>query len=197
MRLYFKVLIFFSVIVAQVFLLPFLRAQNQSSQRYSFAEAQKVLKAIDKVKAETEQAWSGSSREIVITESELNSYIAYRIEAEKEEIMKELRLNLFEKNRIEGKIHVTLRGQEIPQFIRQDMDFYFAADLEVADGKAKLDLKELFLGDEPIQPLLLDLIIAISAKISKVEASSISDWYELPYGIKDIKTQKSLAIFYY
>jgi DNA-binding ferritin-like protein (Dps family) len=160
-------------------------------------EAQKVFRAIDKLQAETQQPWSGPWREIGITESELNSYIAYRIETEKEEIMKELRLKLFEMNRIEGKIHIDLRGQDIPQFIRPEMDLFFAADIVVADGKAKLNLKEIFLGDEPIQPFIIDLIIAVSAKVNKVEATSITDWYELPYGIKNIKTQKGQAIFYY
>jgi hypothetical protein len=58
-----------------------------------------------------------SIRKIVITESELNSYIAYRIETEKEKIMKEFRLKLYKKNRIEGKVLVDLRGQKIPKFL--------------------------------------------------------------------------------
>ena len=184
-------------IVALIFFTSFLRTQTQPAQNYSLPEAQKVFQAIDRILAETQQRWSGPPREIVITESELNSYIAYRIETEKEEIMKELKLKLFEMNRIEAKIHIDLRGQDVPQFIRPELDIYFAADLEVANGKAKLNLKEIFIGDQPVRPYFIDLIIAISARINKLEASSITDWYELPYGIKDIKTQKGMAIFYY
>jgi DNA-binding ferritin-like protein (Dps family) len=186
-----------AAIISLLFFPPLLQTQTQPAQRYSLEEAQKVFQAIDKLIIENQQPWDGPPREILITESELNSYIAYRIETEKEEIMKELKLKLFEMNRIEGKIHFDLRGQDIPQFIRQEMDIYFAADLEVANGKAKLNLKEIFLNEQPIQPLVLDLIIAISARINKLEASSINDWYELPYGIKDIKTQKGTATFYY
>jgi hypothetical protein len=198
MRSYFRFGLFgVAIITALIFSLSFLRTQNHLTPSYSLVEAQKVFKAIDKLQAETQQPWSGPWREIVVTEKELNSYIAYRIETEKEEIMKELRLKLFEMNKIEGKIHIDLRGQDIPQFIRPEMDLYFAADIVVADGKVKLNLKEIFLGDEPIQPFIIDLIIAVSAKLSKVEASSINDWYELPYGIKDIKTRKGRAVFYY
>jgi hypothetical protein len=197
MKSYSKVASLIAACAGLFFFTSLLSPQNQPTPKYSLAEAQKVLSAIDKVGAATEQPWSGPLREIVISESELNSYIAYRIETEKEEIMKELRLKLFENNRIEGKIHVDLRGQKIPQFIRTEMDFYFAADLLTDNAKVKLDLKELFLEDQPIQPWIIDLIIAISARISNTEASSISDWYELPYGIKDIKTQKGKAIFYY
>jgi len=197
-RWHFKTGLLIAAAVVALFPPPsFLPTQNQPLQAYSLVEAQKVLNAIDNLILENQRPWSGPRREIVITESELNSYIAYRIETEKEEIMKELKLKLFEMNRIEAKIHIDLKGQEIPQFIRPEMDLYFAADLEVADGKVRLNLKEIFLGDQPIQPFVIDLIIAISSKLSNIEASSITDWYELPYGIKDIKTQKGEAVFYY
>ena len=157
----------------------------------------KVLQAIERVEAESRQPWTGLLREIAVTESELNSYIAYRIETENEEIMRELRLKIFDKNRIEGKIGIDLRGQKIPQFIRPDLNFYFSADVLVSSGLVKIDVREVFLEDEPINLQLLDMIIAISAKLSGEEPTSINDWYELPYGIKDIKTQKGKAIFLY
>ena len=175
---------------------PFLRGCPQG-QGYSLEEAFKVLRAIDKITAEGAQSGGGRLRKLVITENELNSYIAYRIESEKEEIMKELRLKLFDKNKIEGKIHIDLRGQRVPQFIRPEMNIYFAAGLLVSDGGVKIDIQKLFLEDQPIQPLLLDLVIAIAARLNREKATSISDWYELPYGIRDIKTEKGKATFYY
>ena len=85
-------------------------------QDYSLPEALKVLEAIDKMESEQSKGDKDSLKKIVITEKELNSYIAYRIETEKEEIMKELRLKLFKKNKIEGKVLIDLRGQKIPKF---------------------------------------------------------------------------------
>lgn len=164
---------------------------------YSLADAQKVLRAIAEIEAETQRPESGPLRSITVTQSELNSYIAYRIENEKEEIMRELRLQIFAKNRIEGKIHVDLRGREIPAYVRPEMDIFFSADVLVSGRWVKINLQKLFLGDEPIPPLIVDLVIAISAKLNKQEATSINDWYELPFGIKDIKTEKGKAIFYY
>ncbi len=167
------------------------------AEGYSVEEALKVLQAIDKVQAESTRPWSGPLREIVVTESELNSYIAYRIETEKEEIMKELRLKLFNNNRVEGKIYLDLRGRDIPRFIRPELNFYFSADVVVSGGLVKIDVRELFLEDEPIQLQLLDTVLGIAAKLSGEEPTSLSDWYELPYGIKDIKTSKGRAIFFY
>lgn len=173
------------------------RQDRGSSPPYNVDEAQKVLRAIDTIKAESPQPWSGPPREIVINESELNSYIAYRIENEHEEIMQVLRLKLFPDNKVEGMAHVDLRGQKAPSFIRPEMDIFFAADLRVANGAVKVDMKKLFVGNEPIQPYILDMIIAISAALQKTEATSLNDWYALPYGIKDVKTLKGKVIFYY
>jgi len=170
----------------------------QSAHNYSLEEVRRVLEAIAKVQAEGNQVpSSGRLREIAITESELNSYIAYRIETEHEEIMKELRLKLFERNRIEGKIYLDLRGRDIPSFLRPELNFYFLADVIVSSGLVKIDFKELFLEDEPIQLQLLDMVIGIISKLSGQERVSLHDWYALPYGLKDIKTRKGKAIFYY
>lgn len=174
-----------------------LREKDTTTRDDSLQEAQKVLRAIDKVQAESQVPWSGPLREIEVSESELNSYIAYRIEKEHEEIMKELRLKIFPENKIEGKIHVDLRGQKIPSFIRPEMDIYFAADLITSGRAVKVDMKQLFVENQPIQPHIIDVIIAVSAALDKTQATSINDWYELPFGIKDIKTFKGRAVFYY
>lgn len=164
---------------------------------YSLKEALKVLRLIDKIQKEQLEKREDELRNVTVTEKELNSYFAYRIETEKEEVMKELCLKLFKDNRIEGKIFIDLNGQKIPKFLRPHMNFYLGGRIEVEDGKVRLVLKELFLENQPVQPMILDLIIYIASKISNTEASSMNDWYELPYGIKDIKTQQGKATFYY
>ena len=170
---------------------------SSAGQKYSLQEVQKVLKAIEKISNEQFAKDKSIPKKIMITESELNSYIAYRIETEKEEIMKELRLKLFPENRLEAKILIDLTGQKIPKFLRPRMNFYLGGILKVRNGKEKIALKDLFLEGQPIQPMILDLIIYLAAKIENKEVSSINDWYDLPYGIKNIEIQKAKAIFYY
>ncbi|MFW6161016.1 MAG: hypothetical protein ACOC57_07740 [Acidobacteriota bacterium] len=164
---------------------------------YSIQEVQKVLKAIETVSSGQLNRDGHILRKVMITESELNSYIAYRIETEREEIMRELRLKLFPDNRIEGKILIDLTGQNIPEFVRPQMTFYLSGKVKAGDGKVKIAVKDLFLESQPIQPVILDFIISIAARIENTESSSINDWYDLPYGIKNIETQKGKAIFYY
>jgi len=111
--------------------------------------------------------------------------------------MKELYLKLFEENKIEGKIFIDLTGQEIPKALQPQMTFYFAGKLQIENARVKLDIKKLFLEEQSIPVLVLDLVIYISSKLEGMEASSINDWYELPYGIKDIKTQPGKAVIFY
>jgi hypothetical protein len=182
-----------ALVLAALFLVFF----SFETRNYSLQEALKVINALHRIKAAQLQEHKGPLRQIVISESELNSYIAYRIEAEKEEIMKELHLKLFEGNKIEARMFVDLKGQEIPKALQPQMTFYFAGKLQVEKAKVKLNIKKLFLEEQSIPVFVLDLIIYISSKLEGIEATSINDWYELPYGIKDIKTQPGKAVIFY
>lgn len=178
------------------FLFIFLSA-SYALQEYSLPEALKVAEALERIQNEQSGRDKTFLQKILITESELNSYVAYRIEQEKEETMKVLRLKLFNGNKIEGMTVINLKGQKLPAFLRPEMTLYFRAKLNVKDGKAKLDVEDLFLEGQRIQPMVIDVILAIAAKIDKTDATSINDWYELPYGIKDIETERGKAIIYY
>ena len=168
-----------------------------SQSQYSIEEARRVLEIIGQLEQELLNKNQQKLRLVVVQERELNSYFAYRIEAEKEEIMKQLHLIILKNNKIEGKIHIDLRGQEIPDFLRPEMNIYFSGKVEVNNGKVRILMKKLFLEDQSIQPQILDAIIFIASKLQNDEPTSLYDWYELPFGIKDIKTKKQQAIFFY
>ena len=44
---------------------------------------------------------------------------------------------------------------------------------------------------------VFDLVVFIGSRLMSSEPFSMSDWWELPYGIKDIQTQQGKATFYY
>jgi len=182
-----------SLVWGGLFLLLFF----SGSKEYSRQEAYKVIDALNRIQSAQFREHKGPLRHLVLTESELNSYIAYRIETDKEEIMKELHLKLFKGNKIEGMILIDLTGQEIPKSLQPQMTFYFAGKLQVEKAKVRLNIKKLFLEEQSIPVFILDLIIYISSKLEGTEATSINDWFELPYGIKDIKTQAGKALIFY
>lgn len=170
---------------------------KHSQSQYSIEEARRVFIIIEQLEQELLKNNQRELQSVTVTESELNSYFAYLIEAEKEDIMKQLHLKIFKNNKIEGKILIDLRGQKIPDFLRPEMNIYFAGKVEVNNGKGRILMKKLFLEDQPIQPQVLDAIIFIASKLQNYEPTSLYDWYELPFGIKDIVTQKKQAVFFY
>lgn len=189
--------LFFVRRMAFIFLFFSFFINTSGIQEYSFSEAQKVVKAFEEMEAEQSKGDKGSLKKMILTESEINSYIACRIETEELEILKELRLKFFKKNKIEGKIFVDLKDQKIPKFLRPQMTLYFGGKLEIEDGKARFHMKGLFLEGQRVQPKVLDAILYIQAKIENRPATSINDWYELPFGIKTVETLSSQVIFYY
>lgn len=168
-----------------------------SQFKYSIDEARRVFQIIEQLEQSILNNNQRNLDSVIVTESELNSYFAYRIEAENEEIMTQLHLKILKNNKIEGKIHIDLRGQNIPEFLRPEMNIYFSGKVEVEDGKGRILMKKLFLEDQPIQPQVLDAIIFIASKLQNYEPTSLYDWYELPFGIKDIVTKKKQAVFFY
>ncbi len=166
-------------------------------QNYHLPEALKVLKAIEEVEKETSNPNRTSLEKVEITESEFNSYIAYLIEKGKSPILKELQLKFFKGNRVEGKLIVDLEGQKIPRYIKPKMTLFFGGKIEAGSGRVRFDIKDLFLEGQRIQPVVLDFILLVQAKIENREPTSINDWYELPYGIKDVEIRRGKAFFTY
>jgi len=160
-------------------------------------EAKRVVEALDRIYKESPARAGAPLAKMDFSESELNSYIAYRIATDKEEVMKELRLKLFERNRIEGKIFIDLSGQKLPFQLKPQMNLYFEGNFEVQNGHIRLDFRKLFLEQQQVPLMLLDMIIYVAAKLGKTDPTSINDWYELPFGIKDMRTSLGRVTIYY
>jgi len=164
---------------------------------YSPQEVRRVVQALSKIQIDSQARTGQPLQQMDFTESELNSYIAYRIESEKEEVMKELRLKLFAQNRIEGKMFIDLSGQKLPFLLKPRMNLYFEGNFEIQNGYIRLDFQKLFLEERQVPLMLLDMIIYVASKLGKTEATSINNWYELPFGIKDMRTSPGRVTVYY
>ena len=160
-------------------------------------DARKVLEILDRIQNDQGPASGRPLRTAVVSERELNAYIAYRIETEQEEIMKELRLKLLPENRVEGKIFIDLSGRSVLGFLKPQMNVYFAGMLETEGPKVRVRFESLFLEKQRIQTALLDLIISAVSRLEKTEAVSIEDWYDLPYGIRKMETRAGELVVSY
>jgi len=187
----------FLILVASVLHLQVVFFSAPVQTEYSLKEALKVVNLIDVIQRTQLEKEDDATRYVILTEDELNSYIAHRIKLEQEETLRELRLKMYDNNHTEWKIMLDLEGAKLPNVLKPQMTFYLGGILEVEEGYVRLDLKDLYLGDKRIQVSVFELVISIGSKIIGSEPFSMSDWWELPYGIKDIKTQKGKAAFYY
>jgi hypothetical protein len=153
------------------------------------ADARKVLRAIETIRTESGTVPSLKPRTVLISERELNAYIAYRIDAEGGDILKDLRLKLFSRNRIEGLAVIDLRDRKLPAFIKPVMNMTFAGVVESQPGKVRIRFESLFLEQQRIQPALLDLVISTVSELEGTEPFRLDDWYELPYGNLVLETR--------
>ena len=101
--------LFFGKKLAFVLLFLVFSIFSSGIQNYSRQEVDRVLKAIDTVERDLARGMKRPLKKISISEDELNSYIAYRLEEENQEYLKEIRVKLFKKNKIEGKIVIDLK----------------------------------------------------------------------------------------
>ncbi len=161
------------------------------------ADAMKVLQAIERIRTESGAAPSGRPRSIAVRERELNAYIAYRIETEKEDILKDLRLKLFPGNRIEGLAVIDLRDRKLPAFIKPMMNITFAGVVETRPGMARVRFESLYLEQQRIETALLDLVISTVSELEGTEPVRLDDWYELPYGISGLETGSGRLVVVY
>lgn len=160
-------------------------------------KAYRVLEIIDFLEDEKLNPSPLEERRLTITESEFNAYIAYRIWEENEQVMKTLQLKFFENNKIEGRVFFDLKQLNPPSYLKQEMTILFSGRLRIRQGKGKLELYELYLENRPVQTNLFNAVLYFISKVQGAEFFGLSDWYELPHGIKNIKLEKGKAVIFY
>ena len=179
------------------FFLFFVLPGNAELGRQVEEDAQKVLEIIDRIQNDKSPASGGTMRTEVVSERELNAYIVYLIETEREETLKELRLKLLPRNKVEGKIFIDLSSRRIPGFLKSQMNIYFAGTLETEGPKVRVLVESLYLEEQRIQTALLDMLIAVISQFEQKETVRIEDWFDLPYGIRRLETRRGeLVVFY-
>lgn len=179
-----------------VFYLP-LAAWQQGLIGEEQAKLQKVLQTIEMMEKANLDPQPRSLKQVVLTEDEINAYIAYRLRTEPVELLQELQLRLFNDNRLEGKAVFDLSQENLPNFVPKMAVLFFSAIFRIQEGKIYFEFKKVFLGS---QELSIDFVSAMIKQIAiahNAPPEGLDRSYDLPFGIKDIKSRNGLAIFYY
>lgn len=135
----------------------------------------------------------GKSSTTEVTEKEINAYIAYSIAREQSPYIHSVKVALLENNQVRG--HIKCNGTVV--FLDEDLSLDFKGILHTREGLARLDLTELRLDGQPMDPQLLDSIVKSIGSSNGGPPAGIEDWYEMPKGIKRVITKNGKAILYY
>ena len=161
------------------------------------AKVQKVLKLIERLEKEALEPQPRPWKEVVLTEEELNAYIAYRLRTEQVEMLQDLQIKLLDNNLIEGKAVFDLSGENLPDFVPRTAVIFFSTVFRVEGGKIYFDFKKIFLGSQELPVDFVSEMIKQIALAHHAPPEGLNRSYALPFGLKDIKSRKGLAIFYY
>ncbi|MBU4318974.1 MAG: hypothetical protein KKF30_17095 [Proteobacteria bacterium] len=131
-----------------------------------------------------------------VSEKELNAYIVYRLAQEKNTLVKSLNVHLLDHNQVGGKVRFNPEQLNMGFFFGEDLNFDFKGILHTRTGSARVDLTDLQLYGQPIDPKILDSILKTVGP-DGTSSGGLGDWYELPKGIKRIITQRGKAVVYY
>ncbi len=150
--------------------------------------AREIIDTLTTMQRERSARPAKAGRTMTITESDLNAYIAYRIEADREKYTKELALKLLARNKVEGRMLIDLSSVKAGFLLPSKAELFFSAKAETKDGKIRITMDKLFLGTQSISPAVLDTVIDIASRMEGVPPRTLKDWYDLPYGIQKMES---------
>jgi hypothetical protein len=159
-------------------------------------EVQRVFNSLDRIRQAPARPAGSKPRTIILSDADLNAYVNYRIKTEKGDILRDLRLKALSGDEVEGMMSLDLTRIGIPGF-RRVFHFFFSGRLVSRDSRVKFEVKSLFLEYKPVPVFLLNMAFYIASKTQKHGPSGFVDWYELPLGISEIRTEPGRFILKY
>ncbi|MBP7794204.1 MAG: hypothetical protein KA087_00875 [Candidatus Saccharicenans sp.] len=170
--------------------------QTETGQPQDLETALKVANFLDEVDRYQRENGHYQNKIAEFSEKEVSSFFRY-IFSEESSAVKTIELKLLRSNKIEGWVLLSLKDQALPSYFKDEINLYFAARLETDRRRVRLDIKKLYFETEPVQPSVVNSLIDLVAKNNGLEAQHLDDWYDLPAGILDIKTDKGKLLVYY
>lgn len=152
-----------------------------------------ILKTIERYPPHSD----GKDLSAEVTQTELNAYIAHRLEQEKRPFINGIKIDLLENNHVRGKISFDAAHLNLSLLLGDNLDFDFSGIFYSRNGAARLDLISLYLGGHPVKPQVLDFVLSTAARYYGTEFGGTGDWYALPKGIKRVMGYQAKAVLYY
>jgi hypothetical protein len=191
-----------SVLVCTLGLLTYdgLRADVRTSKRDAASLKQKVAA----ITAQGEQP-SSVARRTIVTESEVNSYLAYEAGSQIPVGVVEPSIAVVGPGRLSGRAVVDLdavRKQKAPASLLDPMNYLMGrlavtavGTLKTSNGIGHFELESSNVGSVPIPKILLQEIVSYYSRTPEKPAGiSLDDPFQLPARIREIKVERGQAI---
>lgn len=173
---------------------PALQGNNPEAARLSAAlRVEELLAGIEKQASEPGRRGS----EAVVSESDLNAFIARRLEQEQDKYVKGLALKLWPGNRVEGRLVLDLGSIPALKGLAGLQEVLFNASFQTSEGKIRIRMEKLMVGLQELSPLFLDVVIGLASKFEGYEPVRLSDWHDLPKGVKGLESRSGRLIVRY
>lgn len=177
-----------------------LRADVRASKRDAASLKQKVAA----ITAHAEQA-SNASRRTIVTENEVNSYLAYEAGDQIPAGVVEPSIAVVGGGRLSGRAVVDLdavRKQKAPTSLLDPMNYLMGrlavtavGTLKTANGVGHFELESSSVGSVPIPKILLQEIVSYYSRTPEKPAGiSLDDPFQLPARIREIQVDRGHAI---
>ena len=177
-----------------------LRADVRASKRDAASLKQKVAA----ITAHAEQA-SNASRRTIVTENEVNSYLAYEAGDQIPAGVVEPSIAVVGGGRLSGRAVVDLdavRKQKAPTSLLDPMNYLMGrlavtavGTLKTANGVGHFELESSSVGSVPIPKILLQEIVSYYSRTPEKPAGiSLDDPFQLPARIREIQVDRGQAI---
>lgn len=173
---------------------PALQGKNPEAARLSAAlRVEELLAGIEKQASQPGRR----SGEAVVSESDFNAFIARRLEQEQDKYVKSLELKLKPANRVEGRLTLDLSSIPALKSLAGLQEVLFNASFQTSEGKISIRMEKLMVGIQELSPIFLDVVIGLASRLEGYEPVRLSDWHDLPKGVRGLESRSGRLIVSY
>jgi len=156
-------------------------------------KVQHTLKKIEKHHQRSGQ----KAQTAVVSQTELNDYIEFRLAREKDIAISDIDVTLLDRNHVGGIARLDSKSMGLELLFGDKLIIDFKGLVESRMGSARMNWHKVRLNGQSVNPEMLDKLIQTAAHYNGTRARSIRDWYEMPKGIKRVVVQNRRATLHY
>jgi hypothetical protein len=140
---------------------------------------------------------SGGTGTSVVSESDLNAYIADRLVHHKIAAVKKLTVRLLDVDHLSGSVDFDARQLQLDPLLGEHLTFDFKGIVQNRERAVRLHLIALTLNGYPVKPQVLEFVLGRLGAADGSESNRVGGWHSLPSGIEAVRVSKGSLVVWY